>query len=141
MFSKAWINLAILLLPIALIFDVPALLVISAFLLTAVPLAWWWTRASLKSVTFERSMGVRRAFPGEVVELTLRIANEKLLPLGWLAVEDRWSLALPMQDGEMYEDVTERVFFYLIRDFIEGIQVGILADDVTSHGRYTIQQG
>ena len=48
MFNKAWINLAILLLPVALIFDVPALLVISALLLTAVPLAWWWTRSSLK---------------------------------------------------------------------------------------------
>jgi uncharacterized protein (DUF58 family) len=112
MFNKAWINLAILLLPIALIFDVPALLVISAFLLTAVPLAWWWTRASLKNVTFERSMGVRRAFPGEVVELTLRIANEKLLPLGWLAVEDRWSLALPMQDGEMFASPTGQMGFF-----------------------------
>ena len=81
MFNKAWINLAILLLPIALIFDVPALLVISAFLLTSVLLAWWWTRSSLKGVTFQRTMGERRAFPGEIVELTLRIANEKLLML------------------------------------------------------------
>ncbi|NIV38649.1 MAG: hypothetical protein GWN58_57300, partial [Anaerolineae bacterium] len=46
MFNKAWINLAILLVPIALIFDAPALLVISAFLITSVTLAWWWTRSS-----------------------------------------------------------------------------------------------
>lgn len=112
MFNKAWINLAILLLPIALIFDVPALLVISAFLFTAVPIAWWWTRASLRGVTYERKMGERRAFPGEVVELTLRIANEKLLPLGWLTVEDRWSLALPMQDGEIYASPSGQMGFF-----------------------------
>ena len=112
MFNKAWINLAILLVPVALIFDVPALLVISAFLLTVVPLAWWWTRASLKGVTFERKLGERRAFPGEVVDLTLRIANEKLLPLGWLAVEDRWSLALPLQDGEIFASPTGQMGFF-----------------------------
>jgi len=112
MFNKAWINLAILLVPVALIFDVPALLVIAAFLLTVVPLAWWWTRASLKGVTYERKLGERRAFPGEIVDLTLRVANEKLLPLGWLAVEDRWSLALPMQDGEIYASPTGQMGFF-----------------------------
>ena len=112
MFNKAWINLAVLLVPIALIFDVPALLVISAFLLTSVSLAWWWTRSSLKAVTFERTMGERRAFPGEVVDLTLRIANEKLLPLGWLSVEDRWSLALPLQDGEIFPSPSGQMGFF-----------------------------
>ena len=112
MFNKAWINLAILLMPIALIFDVPALLIISAFLLTSVSLALLWTRSSLKAVSFERTMGVRRAFPGEFVELTLRIANEKLLPLGWLSVEDRWSLALPLQDGEIFPSPSGQMGFF-----------------------------
>lgn len=102
MFSKAWIQLAILLVPLALVFDVPALLVISAFLLTVVPVAWWWNRASLKRVTYERSLSEQRAFPGETIELTLRVANEKLLPLGWLSVEDQWSLALPVEDGMLF---------------------------------------
>ena len=112
MYNKAWINLAILLLPIGLIFDVPALLVISALLLTAIPLAWWWTRSSLKGVTFERTMGERRAFPGEVVELTLRIANEKLLPLSWLSIEDRWSLALVLEDGEIFASPSGQMGFF-----------------------------
>jgi uncharacterized protein (DUF58 family) len=102
MFSKAWIQLAIILIPVALLFDVPALLVISAFLLTVVPLAWWWNRGSLKRVTYERYLSERRTFPGETVELTLRVANEKLLPLGWLSVEDQWSLALPVEDGMLF---------------------------------------
>ena len=75
MFNKAWINLALLLVPIALILGAPALLVISAFLLTSVSLAWWWARSSLKAVTFERALGELRAFPGETVDLTLCVAN------------------------------------------------------------------
>ena len=102
MFSKAWIQLAIILIPLALVFDVPALLVISAFLLTVVPVAWWWNRGSLNRVSYERSISERRAFPGETVDLTLRVANQKLLPLGWLSVEDQWSLALPVEDGMLF---------------------------------------
>jgi len=112
MYNKAWINLALLLVPTALIFDVPALLVISVLLLTTVLLGQWWTRKSLKRVTFERVMGERRAFPGEVVELTLRIANKKLLPLGWLHVEDRWSMALQLQDGEIYASPSGQTGFF-----------------------------
>jgi uncharacterized protein (DUF58 family) len=112
MFSKAWINLAILLLLLALVFDVPALLVISALLLTVVPVAWWWARNSLKGIVYERALGERRAFAGEVVKLTLRVANEKLLPLGWLSVEDRWSLALPLQDGEIYPSPSGQTGFF-----------------------------
>jgi uncharacterized protein (DUF58 family) len=102
MFNKAWIHLALLLIPLALIFEVPTLLVISALLLTVVPVAWWWSQHSLSNVTYERLLSERRAFPGEVVELTLRITNQKLLPLGWLLVEDRWSMALPLEGGTLF---------------------------------------
>jgi uncharacterized protein (DUF58 family) len=112
MYNKAWIHLALLLLPLAVIFHAPALLAISAFLLTTVPLAWWWTRSSLKRVTYRRALGERRAFPGEVVELTLRVANEKWLPLGWLSIEDRWSMALPLLDGEIFASPTGQMGYF-----------------------------
>jgi uncharacterized protein (DUF58 family) len=102
MFNKAWIQLAIILIPLALIFDVDALLVISALLLTVVPIAWWWNRTSLKGVVYQRKLGEQRAFPGEVVDLTLRVSNEKLLPLGWLSVEDQWAMALPLEEGMLF---------------------------------------
>ena len=81
MFNRAWILLAIILIPLGLLFDVAALLVISAFLMTLAPAAWWWNRRSLDRVTYERHLDERRAFPGEVLELTLCVANLKLLPL------------------------------------------------------------
>jgi uncharacterized protein (DUF58 family) len=81
------------------------MLAISALLLTVVPVAWWWSRRSLENVVYERTLGERRAFPGEVLDLTLRITNNKLLPLGWLVAEDRWSTALPLEEGELFPSV------------------------------------
>jgi uncharacterized protein (DUF58 family) len=106
MFNKAWIQLAIILIPIALIFDVPALLTVSALLLSILPIAWWWNRRSLNSVVYERMLGERRAFPGEIVDLTLRVTNQKLMPLGWLSIEDQWSMALPPEEGELFPSVS-----------------------------------
>jgi uncharacterized protein (DUF58 family) len=105
MFRKAWVQLGLILIPLGLIFDIKALLVISALLLTVVPLAWWWNRSSLGGVTYQRALSERRTFPGEQVTLTLRVDNQKLLPLGWLGVEDRWPLALLPQDAELFPSV------------------------------------
>jgi uncharacterized protein (DUF58 family) len=101
-FNRAWIELAILLIPLALLLDIRAFLIISAALLTIVMLTWWWNRRSLEGVAYERLLGERRAFPGEVVEMTLRVTNGKLLPLAWLLVEDQWSMALPLEDGLLF---------------------------------------
>jgi uncharacterized protein (DUF58 family) len=106
MFNKAWINLGILMILIALIFDVNALLVLAAFLLTIVPVAWWWNQHSLDAVGYRRTFGVRRAFPGEVVDLTLSLQNDKWLPLGWLQLDDQWPVALPLEDGELFPSPT-----------------------------------
>jgi uncharacterized protein (DUF58 family) len=113
MFRKAWIQLGLLLIPAGLIFDIKALLVIAAFLLTVVPVAWWWSRRSLRGVTYERVLGERRAFPGEVVDLTLRVKNQKLLPLGWLGVEDRWPMALLPQDADLFPSVVGQMGTFL----------------------------
>jgi uncharacterized protein (DUF58 family) len=112
MFSKAWIQLALILIPLALIFDARALLVISAFLLTVVPIAWWWNRQSLKGVVYERTLSERKAFPGEAIELTLRVTNQKLLPLGWMSVEDRWSVTLPLEEGTLFTSPSSQMGLY-----------------------------
>jgi uncharacterized protein (DUF58 family) len=52
-------------------------------------------------VIYERVLGERRAFPGEVVNLTLRVTNQKLLPLSWLTIEDQWSRALPLTEEKL----------------------------------------
>ncbi len=119
MFNKAWIYLALILIPLALLFDLKAWLVLSAFLLTILPLAWWWNRRSLDRVGYQRTLSSGsapagpgsslRAFPGEVVDLILRVANEKLLPLGWLMIEDQWSMALPLVEGQLIPSLSGRI--------------------------------
>lgn len=118
MFNKAWIYLALILIPLALLMDLKVWLVLSAFMLTILPLAWWWNRHSLDRLVYRRALsggpeqsateGGYRAFPGEVVDLSLRITNEKLLPLGWLLVEDRWSMALPLEEGTLIPSASGR---------------------------------
>jgi len=102
MFNRYWIYLALFLIPMAFASDVRALLVISALLLTIIPAAWLWNRLSLEQITYQRSFGERRAFPGEIVDVTLRVSNQKLLPLGWLLVEDQWPPALPPEEGRLF---------------------------------------
>ncbi|HSJ58805.1 MAG TPA: DUF58 domain-containing protein [Anaerolineae bacterium] len=102
MFNHSWLELAILLIPVALILDLRAFFALSAFLLTVIPLSWWWGRRSLTGVGYERTLGQRRAFPGETIDLTMRLANEKLLPLGWLILEDRWSMTLVPEDADLF---------------------------------------
>jgi uncharacterized protein (DUF58 family) len=111
-FYRAWINLALILIPVALLFHIQALLVISAFLLSVLPFAWWWSRRSLNGVVYERVLAERRAFPGESLDLTLRLTNQKLMPLGWLSVEDQWSLALPLESGSLFPSPSGHTGFF-----------------------------
>jgi uncharacterized protein (DUF58 family) len=112
MFNKAWIYLAVILIPLGLVLRLDAWLVLSAFLLTVLPVAWWWNRHSLDNIVYRRVLGERRAFPGEVVDLTLQVANEKLLPLGWLMMEDQWSMALPLVEGDLFPSSIGQMGFF-----------------------------
>jgi uncharacterized protein (DUF58 family) len=101
MAARAWTTLALLLIPLALLFNSPPLLLIAALLLATLPLAWLWNRHSLRALVYHRRLGQRRAFPGEVIELSLQLTNDKILPLNWLLLEDEWSLALPLLDAAL----------------------------------------
>lgn len=59
-----------------------------ALLLAAAGLAKLWSRFALSRVTCERRLSQQRAFPGEQVELKVRLVNGKLLPLPWVQVDD-----------------------------------------------------
>jgi uncharacterized protein (DUF58 family) len=113
MFNRFWIYLAVILLPLGLLFHVRALLVISALLLILMPTAWGWNRNSLRGLRYQRRLGERRAFPGETVDLTLSVTNQKLLPLAWLVVEDQWPLALPPVDGTLFPSIGGQIGYCL----------------------------
>ncbi len=64
------------------------IVVLLGLLLSAAGLAKLWSSLSLAGVHCLRSFNEQRAFPGEYIELKLRLANRKLLPLPWIQVDD-----------------------------------------------------
>lgn len=65
--------------------------------ISAAGLAKLWSRLSLAGVSCQRFLSEKRVFPGEEIELKLRLTNRKLLPLPWVQVDDEIpdQLALP----------------------------------------------
>ena len=100
-FSEAWVALAIMLTLFGLAFRLKGLMTVAVLLLTIVPIAWLWNKYALHSLHYERLFSERRAFPDETLELTVRVSNWKLLPVGWLQIEDQFPLDVPLFDEEL----------------------------------------
>ncbi len=64
------------------------IVILVGLVLSTAGLAKLWSRLSLVGVHCQRILSVRRAFPGEHIELRIRLTNRKLLPLPWVQVDD-----------------------------------------------------
>ena len=100
-FTSAWFWMAALLVGVGLLIRQRTPFVVAACLLTVVPVSWLWKRLALRGVAYERRFDKRSAFPGETVEMTVRITNRKLLPLTWLEASDTIPMTMPLVDGEL----------------------------------------
>ncbi|MBV9120064.1 MAG: DUF58 domain-containing protein, partial [Chloroflexi bacterium] len=72
-----------------------------------------WTRTCLTGVEYERRLSTSRAQWGDSVDLSVRIANRKLLPLTWLQTEDRVPEQLPIERATIVRGPLGSVFVYL----------------------------
>ena len=63
------------------------IVILIGLVLSASGLAKLWSRLSLVGVHCQRFLSEQRAFPGEQLELRLRLVNRKLLPLPWVQVD------------------------------------------------------
>ena len=95
MFNSSWIYLAVMMVLIGVAVQANTLIVLAVLLLVIIPVAWAWNRAALWRVSYERVLSEHRVFVGETVELSTRISNRKILPLAWVAIDDRFPSALP----------------------------------------------
>lgn len=94
-FSDAWIPLAILFVVIGLFAGRnPALLALGFALLLIVGVSTAWKNLSLIGVTYERQFDRTRVFPGEPIDLTIKVGNDKVLPLTWLQFRDELPIAI-----------------------------------------------
>jgi uncharacterized protein (DUF58 family) len=66
-----------------------AIVVVPALLLVTGVLGRLWSRYALNRVSYERVVSEHRAFPGEEIDLTVRITNGKLLPVAWMRADDQ----------------------------------------------------
>jgi uncharacterized protein (DUF58 family) len=64
------------------------IVIVLALVLSAAGLSKLWSRYSLVGVSCERRLSEQRIFPGEYLELRLRLVNRKLLPLPWIQLDD-----------------------------------------------------
>jgi len=64
------------------------IVIVLGLVLSAAGLTKLWSRFSLVGVNCQRILDQQRAFPGEYIELKLRLTNRKLLPLPWIQVDD-----------------------------------------------------
>ncbi|MFC1903509.1 DUF58 domain-containing protein [Chloroflexota bacterium] len=63
------------------------IVVLLGLAISAAGLARLWSRLSLVGVHCQRFLSGHRIFPGESIELKLRLVNRKLLPLPWVQVD------------------------------------------------------
>jgi len=73
-----------------------AIVILLGLILSAAGLSKLWSRFSLLGVSCQRLISERRVFPGEHIELRLRLVNRKLLPLPWIQVNDEIPVGLAL---------------------------------------------
>jgi uncharacterized protein (DUF58 family) len=88
LFNKYFLVATIILIVLAAWAGQVILVILLGLILGVAGLSLLWSHLALKSVTCERKLTATRVFPGEHLELTLRLVNRKILPLPWIEVCD-----------------------------------------------------
>ncbi len=78
----------------------PGVVALGVLLAVACYGATLWARYSLRRVAYRRLAPEDHAFPGERLTLHLRVANNKLLPLPWIEVRERFPAQVVESGGE-----------------------------------------
>lgn len=85
-----WVLLALLFIIGGFALDRTApLIALGCGLLFIILLGKWWRIRALDGVSYERQVNRTHVFPGETVDMTLIVKNDKALPLSWLHFHDR----------------------------------------------------
>jgi uncharacterized protein (DUF58 family) len=86
--SRLWLQLSVLLMLVGLAGGSGPLIGFAVFLFAAGTVANFWSRHALDRVSYERYLPETRAFPGETLSITMRLRNDKFLPLPWIHVKE-----------------------------------------------------
>jgi uncharacterized protein (DUF58 family) len=100
MFSRLWIGSAVIVLAIGLATRQSALGLLALLVLLTAAIAAIWNRLALSQLACEQRLSAHRAFPDDLVTLTIQVKNRKPLPLSWLTVETELASALQPVDRD-----------------------------------------
>ncbi len=106
--GQSWLRGALILLLWGVVFDNGFVIAASLTLLVYTGVGYVWDATSLMGLQYQRlfevmgtasgKLGNPRAFLGESIKLTLRVANRKPIPLLAVEVEDSFPAGLPLKD-------------------------------------------
>lgn len=77
-----------------LLLDIPFLMILSLGIAIIFWIAKWWSKKALDNIEYTRIFHYTGAFPGEEVQVTIDVKNNKLLPVSWLKIRDPWPKAI-----------------------------------------------
>jgi uncharacterized protein (DUF58 family) len=95
-FRDSWISVTIILVLVGLAAQSVPLIGLGVLVFGTGGMARLWARVSLEDIRYQRVLRERRVFMGETIDLRLRIANEKWLPVPWLEVREYLPEATPV---------------------------------------------
>jgi uncharacterized protein (DUF58 family) len=93
-FGRIWIYCALITVLIGIVLDRYSVALVGLIVLATAAGSSLWNRYALNDVRFEIHPSTHRAFPGDIVELEVSLANEKPLPLPEITVSLAMSEAL-----------------------------------------------
>ena len=88
MLNDFWPFIGGALLFVGLVSSLGLLLIVGALVLIVWALAKFWDRFAFREVNHWRSLGRSRAFVGDALDYTVTLANDKIVPLIWVDIQD-----------------------------------------------------
>lgn len=95
-FRDSWVSVTIILVLVGLAAQSVPLIGLGVLVFGTGGMARLWARVSLEDVRYQRVLRERRVFMGETIDLRLRLANEKFIPVPWLEVREYLPAATPV---------------------------------------------
>jgi uncharacterized protein (DUF58 family) len=113
LFTEAWITMALVCVAMGLVSAQDGLTLLGVLLLIVSFVGLLWNHYALRRVQYKREVDPRRAFIGETVDLILTIENRKLLPVGWMRIEDEWpeDLRLATREEDLHPSASPKRAF------------------------------
>jgi uncharacterized protein (DUF58 family) len=100
-FRRYWFPVPVIFVALGFWLGSGPLVGLGAFMLLAGFVARKWSDYTLVRLRYERRLPENRAFPGDSLEMTLRLTNDKVLPIPWVELRDLISADLPVGEERL----------------------------------------